>query len=187
MKHGKKLTRKQKELLTKYGYDYNDYLLERQDPKSYTYIHKLSKKALKINKRVDEVRSSLTEKYEDELEQQKKCYEHSLQCSNKTKIQLINEKEDLENTLKETNETLDITLTNLDTVGKDLVETKKIIKELERQLDNAANEKKEILKLLNGFRQVLSKDLLIKQQLINAMREKSIKTWKLMYLITKLG
>lgn len=49
MKHGKKLTRKQKELLTKYGYDYNDYLLERQDPKSYTYIHKLSKKSLKIN------------------------------------------------------------------------------------------------------------------------------------------
>ncbi|WP_158534759.1 DUF6906 family protein [Romboutsia maritimum] len=49
MKKLRKLTRKQKDILTKNGLDYNKYLLERQDPKSYTFVHRETKETVKLN------------------------------------------------------------------------------------------------------------------------------------------
>lgn len=49
MKKLKKLTRKQKYLLAKNGYDFMQYLLERQDHNSFTFIHRETKETLKLN------------------------------------------------------------------------------------------------------------------------------------------
>lgn len=49
MKKLKKLTRKQKDLLSKNGYDFMQYFLERQDNNSYTFVHKETRKVLKLN------------------------------------------------------------------------------------------------------------------------------------------
>lgn len=49
MKHGKKLTRKQKELLSKNNYDCKEWLLERQDKNSYIYIKRNSKEILSLS------------------------------------------------------------------------------------------------------------------------------------------
>ena len=43
MKQGKKLNRRQKELLAKNGYDVLDWLLERQDHNSFTYVNRNTK------------------------------------------------------------------------------------------------------------------------------------------------
>ncbi|MDK0695891.1 hypothetical protein P5E93_14905 [Clostridium perfringens] len=49
MKHGVKLTRKHKEFLSKQQLDPRDYLLERQDDKSFTFIHRETKEKLILN------------------------------------------------------------------------------------------------------------------------------------------
>ncbi|HSQ89523.1 DUF6906 family protein [Romboutsia sp.] len=48
MKQGKKLNRRQKELLTKNGVDFTEWLLERQDYNSYTYVHRETKEVIKL-------------------------------------------------------------------------------------------------------------------------------------------
>ena len=48
MKKLRKLTRKQKELLTENNYDCKDWLLERQDKNSYSYIKRDTKESLKL-------------------------------------------------------------------------------------------------------------------------------------------
>lgn len=49
MKKLKKLTRKQKQLLIKNNYNYQEWLLERQDSKSYTFVNRKNKEILKLN------------------------------------------------------------------------------------------------------------------------------------------
>ena len=51
MKQGKKLNRRQKELLAKNGYDVMDYLLERQNDNdhTFTYVHRRTKEVLVLN------------------------------------------------------------------------------------------------------------------------------------------
>lgn len=49
MKKLKKLTRKQKEILSSNGYDFMQYLLERQDDKSFTFVHRETKDKLTLN------------------------------------------------------------------------------------------------------------------------------------------
>ncbi len=49
MKKLKKLTRKQKQLLIKNNYNYQEWLLERQDSKSYTFVNRKTKEILKLN------------------------------------------------------------------------------------------------------------------------------------------
>lgn len=51
MKQGKKLTRKQKELLLENGYDFNEWLLERQTESSFTYVHRNTKEILVLEKK----------------------------------------------------------------------------------------------------------------------------------------
>lgn len=46
MKKLKKLTLRQKELLSSNGYDFRQYLLERQDNKSFTFVHRETKEIL---------------------------------------------------------------------------------------------------------------------------------------------
>jgi hypothetical protein len=48
MKQGKKLNRRQKELLAKNGYDVLDWLLERQDHNSFTYVNRNTKEVLNL-------------------------------------------------------------------------------------------------------------------------------------------
>lgn len=50
MKHGKKLTRKQKELLAENGYDFNEWLLERQTELICVYINRKTKDTLTLEK-----------------------------------------------------------------------------------------------------------------------------------------
>lgn len=45
----KKLTRRQRELLTKKGFDYDEWKLKTQDSKSYTYEHKVTQEIMKLN------------------------------------------------------------------------------------------------------------------------------------------
>lgn len=49
MAREKKLTRRQRELLTKNGFDYEKWTLKTQDSKSYTYIHKDTKEVMKLS------------------------------------------------------------------------------------------------------------------------------------------
>lgn len=50
MKQGKKLTRKQKELLEENNLNPNDYLLERQSSSEFIFIHRITKQPIKIEK-----------------------------------------------------------------------------------------------------------------------------------------
>lgn len=50
MKQGKKLTRKQKELLEENEFNPNDYLLERQSSNEFVFIHRLTKQPLILEK-----------------------------------------------------------------------------------------------------------------------------------------
>lgn len=45
----KKLTRRQRELLTRNGFDYDQWTLKTQDSKSYTYINKETKEVMTLN------------------------------------------------------------------------------------------------------------------------------------------
>ncbi|WP_286310901.1 DUF6906 family protein [Romboutsia ilealis] len=51
MKQGKKLTRRQMQVLANQGYDFMEYLLERQNDKdhTYTYVHRTTKEVLVLN------------------------------------------------------------------------------------------------------------------------------------------
>ena len=51
MKQGKKLTRRQMQVLASQGYDFIEYLLERQNDKdhTYTYVHRTTKEVLVLN------------------------------------------------------------------------------------------------------------------------------------------
>lgn len=49
MKKLKKLTRRQKNLLANNGFDFMQYLLERQDQNSFTFVHRETKEVLKLN------------------------------------------------------------------------------------------------------------------------------------------
>lgn len=49
MKQGKKLTRRQMQVLANAGYDFMEWLLERQDHNSYTYVHRTTKEVLVLN------------------------------------------------------------------------------------------------------------------------------------------
>lgn len=51
MKRGKKLTRRQMQVLANQGYDFMEYLLERQNDKdhTYTYVHRTTKEVLVLN------------------------------------------------------------------------------------------------------------------------------------------
>lgn len=48
MKQGKKLNKRQKELLAKNGFDVLDWLLERQDHNSFTYVSRKGKETLTL-------------------------------------------------------------------------------------------------------------------------------------------
>lgn len=48
MKQGKKLNRRQKQVLANAGYDVMDWLLERQDHNSYTYVKRNSKETINL-------------------------------------------------------------------------------------------------------------------------------------------
>lgn len=48
MKHGKKLTRKQKEVLQDNNYDPREYLLERQSSIEYIFVHRDTKQTVKL-------------------------------------------------------------------------------------------------------------------------------------------
>lgn len=50
MKHGKKLTRKQREILIKNGYDSDEWLLERQTELICIYLNKSTKELLTLEK-----------------------------------------------------------------------------------------------------------------------------------------
>lgn len=50
MKQGKKLTRKQKELLEENNFNPNDYLLERQSHLEFIFIHKVTKQPLRLKR-----------------------------------------------------------------------------------------------------------------------------------------
>lgn len=50
MKQGKKLTRKQKELLEANNFNPEDYLLERQSNMEFIFIHRVTKQPIKIEK-----------------------------------------------------------------------------------------------------------------------------------------
>lgn len=51
MKKLKRLTRRQMQVLANNGYDFMEYLLERQDDKdhTYTYVHRTTKEVLVLN------------------------------------------------------------------------------------------------------------------------------------------
>lgn len=51
MKQGKKLTRRQMQVLANQGYDFMEYLLERQNDKdhTYTYVNRTTKEVLVLN------------------------------------------------------------------------------------------------------------------------------------------
>lgn len=50
MKQGKKLTRKQKELLEANNFNPHDYLLERQSNTEFVFIHRVTKQPLKLER-----------------------------------------------------------------------------------------------------------------------------------------
>lgn len=50
MKQGKKLTRKQKELLESNNFNPDDYLLERQSHTEFIFIHRVTKQPIKIER-----------------------------------------------------------------------------------------------------------------------------------------
>ena len=49
MKQLKKLNRRQKQVLADAGYDFMQYLIERQDNTSYTFVHRKTKEVLRLN------------------------------------------------------------------------------------------------------------------------------------------
>ena len=51
LKHGKKLTRKQREILIKNGYDSEEWLLERQTELIIVYVNKNSKELITLEKK----------------------------------------------------------------------------------------------------------------------------------------
>ncbi|WP_178812615.1 DUF6906 family protein [Intestinibacter bartlettii] len=51
MKHGKKLTRKQREILIQNGYDSDEWLLERQTELISVYVNKNTKELLTLDKK----------------------------------------------------------------------------------------------------------------------------------------
>ena len=51
MKHGKKLTRKQREILIQNGYDSDEWLLERQTELISIYVNKNTKELLTLDKK----------------------------------------------------------------------------------------------------------------------------------------
>lgn len=48
MKQGKKLTRRQMQVLANAGYDIMEWLLERQDHNSYTYVNRTTKELITL-------------------------------------------------------------------------------------------------------------------------------------------
>ncbi|WP_343102115.1 hypothetical protein [Romboutsia sp. MSSM.1001216sp_RTP31141st1_G3_RTP31141_220114] len=50
MKHGRKLTRKQRDLLMENGYNSDEWLLERQTELNYVYVNRNTKETLIIEK-----------------------------------------------------------------------------------------------------------------------------------------
>ena len=50
MKQGKKLTRKQREVLIKNGYDTYEWLLERQKELAYVFVNKETKEVIELEK-----------------------------------------------------------------------------------------------------------------------------------------
>ena len=48
MKKLKKLTRRQKQVLANAGYDFMEWLLERQDHNSYTYVNRTTKELITL-------------------------------------------------------------------------------------------------------------------------------------------
>ena len=48
MKQGKKLTRRQMQVLANAGYDFMEWLLERQDHNSYTYVNRTTKQLITL-------------------------------------------------------------------------------------------------------------------------------------------
>ena len=51
LKHGKKLTRKQREILIKNGYDSEEWLLERQTELIIVYVNKNNKELITLEKK----------------------------------------------------------------------------------------------------------------------------------------
>ncbi|WP_154665247.1 DUF6906 family protein [Romboutsia timonensis] len=48
MKQGKKLTRRQMQVLANAGYDFMEWLLERQNHNSYTYVNRTTKELITL-------------------------------------------------------------------------------------------------------------------------------------------
>ncbi len=135
----------------------------------------------------NEVIEQLEKEHKQELDKQIQAYEKVLESSNKTNMKLITDKENIEYQLKIANEKIDMTMTNLDSVSKELLEANKVIQEQKKQLNTKEIQINSIVKINNALGQTLRKDIAIKKQMINALREKSIKVWKLVDLVKLIG